>query len=283
MTIEELLSSKGRPAKLVMLTAYDYPLAKLLDEAGVDVILVGDSVAMVVLGRDDTTAVGMEEMLHHAKAVRRGTTRALLIGDMPFGSFHSGAAEAARNARRFVEEAGCDAVKIEWISGVVESVRAITAAGVPVMGHVGLTPQTAAREGGYGMRGKRAEAAADIIGQADALQGAGCFALVVECVPAEVAGLMTERLSIPVFGIGSGPDCDGQVVVTHDLLGLYDRFTPRFVRRYADLGRAVRQAAEAYAADVRRAGFPGADETVHLAPEEHERLLAILAPAGRRS
>ena len=258
--------------KITMLTAYDCPTAKLLDASGVDIVLVGDSLGMVVLGYDSTAQVTMEEMIHHAKAARRGVSRALLIGDMPFLSFRSSPNDSVKNAARFVQEAGCDAVKVEWKQGIEDTAKAIIDAGIPVMGHVGLTPQTAAAEGGFGMRGKDAESAARIIAQAIALQEVGCFAMVLECLPDLVAQEITQRLRIPTIGIGSGPWCDGQVLVTHDLVGLFERFTPRFVKRYANLAETIRGAAAAYVRDVKAGVFPGPEQTVAMAPEEFMKL-----------
>lgn len=271
VTIAQLQERKRRGERIVMLTASDYPTAKLLDEAGVDVVLVGDSLAMVALGYESTVPVTMEEMLHHAKAARRGVGRALLIGDMPLCALNAGAAHAAADARRFADEAGCDAVKVEWRPDIEDAVRAIGAAGVAVMGHAGLTPQTAAQEGGFGLRGKEAASASRIVEQAQALQDAGCFAVVLECIPDIVAQAITRRLRVPTIGIGSGPHCDGQVVVTHDLLGLFDRFTPSFVKRYAELGQAIRQAVSAYGADVRAGRFPGSEQTKTMSLDERAR------------
>jgi len=276
LTIAELLDRKRQGGKLTMLTAYDYPLARLVDESGVDIVLVGDSLGMVVLGYETTTPVTMEEMLHHAKAARRGVSRALLIGDMPFCSFRSSLAEAVRNAGRFIQEAGCDGVKVEWKPGIEDTAKAIIDVGISVMGHVGLTPQTAASEGGFGMRGKDAESAGRILAQAVALQEVGCFAMVLECLPDLLAQEITRRLAIPTIGIGSGPHCDGQVVVTYDLLGLFERFTPRFVKRYADLSGAIREAAAAYIADVKAGRFPGKEQTVAMSPEEFAKLKQAL-------
>ena len=272
ITLADLQARKRQGGKLAMLTAYDYPTAKLVDEAGVDMILVGDSLGMVVLGYETTTPVTMEEMLHHARAARRGVSRALLVGDMPFLSFRSTSAEAVRNAARFVQEAGCDAVKVEWKPGIEDTAKAILDAGIPVMGHVGLTPQTAASEGGFGMRGQDAESAARIIAQAAALEEVGCFAMVLECLPDLVAQEITQRLSVPTIGIGSGPFCDGQVLVTYDLLGLFDRFTPKFVKRYADLSGAIRGAVGEYVRDVRAGSFPGKEHTVAMDPDEFAKL-----------
>ncbi len=271
-TIQALLSRKAAGEKIAMLTAYDYPMAKLVDESGVDLVLVGDSLGMVVLGYDTTAPVTMDEMIHHAKAARRGVSRALLIGDMPFLAIRGTPAEAVRHAARFVQEAGCDGVKIEWKQGIEDTARAIIDAGIPVMGHVGLTPQTAASEGGFGMRGKDAESAARIIGQAVALQEVGCFAMVLECIPDLVAQEITQRLTIPTIGIGSGPCCDGQVLVTYDLIGLFERLKPKFVKRYANVAEVVRSATAAYVAEVTSGTFPGKEQTISMSPEEFAKL-----------
>ena len=267
ITIPDLLQMKRQGRKIAMLTAYDYPMAKLLDEAGVDIVLVGDSLGMVVLGYDTTAPVTMEEMIHHAKAARRGVSRALLVGDMPFLSFRGSLVESVKNASRFLQEAGCHAVKVEWKPGIEDVAKAIIDAGIPVMGHVGLTPQTAASEGGFGMRGKDVESAVRIAAQAVALQEVGCFAMVLECIPDAVAQAITQRLTIPTIGIGSGPFCDGQVLVTYDLLGLFERFKPRFVKRYAELASTIRQSASAYIQDVRRGSFPDREHTVSIDPD----------------
>ena len=278
-TVAEFVQRKPQGGRLTILTAYDYPTAKLVDEAGVDAVLVGDSLGMVVLGYDSTARVTMDEMIHHAKAARRGVSRALLIGDMPFLSFRGSIEEAVKNAARFIQDAGCDAVKVEWKQGIEDIAKAIIDAGIPVMGHVGLTPQTATGEGGFGMRGKDAASAARIIAQALALQAVGCFSIVVECVPDLVAAEITRRLSVPVIGIGSGPFCDGQVLVTHDLIGLFDRFTPKFVKRYADAGAVIRQAAASFVSEVKAGVFPGKDHTVTMRPEEVAKLREDLGPA----
>ena len=268
VTIPELLQMKQQHRKIAMLTAYDCPMGRLLDDVGVDIVLVGDSLGMVVLGYETTTPVTMDEMLHHTKAVRRGVKRALLVGDMPFMSFRVSVGETIRNAGRFLQEAGCDAVKVEWKQGIEDVVKAMIDAGIPVMGHVGLTPQTARAEGGFALRGKEAESAVRIIAQAVALQEVGCFAMVLECLPDVVAREITNRLLIPTIGIGAGPDCDGQVLVTHDLLGLFEPFKPKFVKRYADLAGAIRQATAAYLQDVRTGAFPGKAQTFSMAPDE---------------
>ena len=272
VTIADLHERKRQGGKITMLTAYDFPVAKLVDESGVDIVLVGDSLGMVVLGYETTAPVTMEEMIHHAKAARRGVARALFIGDMPFLSFRSTQEEAVRNAGRFVQEAGCGGVKVEWKQGIEDTAKAIIDAGIPVMGHVGLTPQTTAGEGGFGVRGKDAESAARILAQAVSLQDVGCFAMVLECVPDLLAQEITRRLAIPTIGIGSGPSCDGQVVVTYDLVGLFERFKPRFVKRYGDAARVIREAASAYVRDVKAGVFPGPEQTVAMSPEEFAKL-----------
>jgi 3-methyl-2-oxobutanoate hydroxymethyltransferase len=272
VTVADLLAKKQRGERITMLTAYDYPIAKLVDSSGVDMVLVGDSLGMVVLGYETTAPVTMDEMIHHAKAARRGVTRAMLVGDMPFLSFRSTLEDAVRNAGRFVQEAGCDAVKLEWKQGIEDTAKAIVDAGIPVIGHVGLTPQTAPGEGGFGMRGTDAASAARILAQAVSLQEMGCFGMVLECVPDLLAQEITRRLRIPTIGIGSGPYCDGQVVVTYDLVGLFERFKPRFVKRYVDVSPLIREAAAAYVRDVRAGSYPGKEQTVAMAPEEFAKL-----------
>ncbi|MCM8795729.1 MAG: 3-methyl-2-oxobutanoate hydroxymethyltransferase, partial [Candidatus Omnitrophica bacterium] len=229
ITIEEILSLKGK-RKITMLTAYDYPLAALIDRAGIDMILVGDSVANVVLGLESTTQVGMTEMLHHAKAVTRAVKHALVVGDMPYESYQINPEESVKNAKRFMEEAKCDAVKLEWFDKCLEVTQEIIRTGIPVMGHIGLTPQTADKIGGFKVQGRDAEAAGRLIKQAKALEKLGCFCIVLECVPDKIAQMITKKLKIPTIGIGAGVDCDGQVLVTYDLLGLFERFTPKFVK-----------------------------------------------------
>jgi 3-methyl-2-oxobutanoate hydroxymethyltransferase len=259
ITVPHLRAARERGERIVVLTAYDYPGARLADQAGVDIVLVGDSLAMVVLGHADTLSVTMDEMLHHVRAARRGTERALLVADMPFGSFHLGPEQAVANALRFVKEAGAQAVKIEGARSDV--VRALVDAEIPVMGHVGLTPQSIHRFGGFKVQGRGAEAREALLAAAVAVEEAGAFALVLECIPTELAREVSERLAIPTIGIGAGPHCDGQVLVWHDLLGIEERIAPRFVRRYAQLGLATREAIAAYAADVRSGAFPAADES----------------------
>lgn len=254
--INDFREAKRTGTKITMLTAYDYPTAKIIDEAGIDSILVGDSLGMVVLGYEDTTRVTMEEMLHHIKAVERGTKRAFLIGDMPFLSFHLGRYESVRNAGRLVSEGGCKAVKLEGGREVVEDVKAILNAGIPVMGHLGYTPQSVNVFGGHKAQGKTFEAAERILEDALLLQEAGIFSLVLECVPYKLAAYITKKLDISVISIGSGADCDGQVLVTPDLLGLFRDFTPKHVKKYADMGAAYDEAVRKYIEEVRGGIFP---------------------------
>jgi 3-methyl-2-oxobutanoate hydroxymethyltransferase len=259
ITIPWVRSRAGKDRRLVMVTAYDAGQARQVEEAGVDLVLVGDSVAMVVLGHDDTLSVTMEEMLHHVKAVRRGLEKPLLIADMPYGSFHLGPEKTVANALRFIKEAGAEAVKVEGPRQ--EVVRALADAEIPVMAHLGLTPQSVHRLGGYKVQGRGDQAAGALVEAAHELEEAGAFALVLECVPATLAAEVTGELGIPTIGIGAGPGCTGQVLVYHDLLGLEERIAPRFVRRYAELGLSAREALAAYAEDVRAGRFPAADES----------------------
>jgi 3-methyl-2-oxobutanoate hydroxymethyltransferase len=245
----------------VIFTAYDALWASLLTESGVDIILVGDSVGMVLLGYETTTSVTMEEMIHHAKAARRGAPEAFLIGDMPFGSYHQSPQESVANAFRFIREAGCDAIKIEWHSRVVEMVQAMIAAGIAVMGHVGLTPQTASQLGGYKVQGRDPQRAKEILEGAAALEKAGCFSVVLECIPECLAAEITRKLQIPTIGIGAGNHVDGQVLVTQDLLGLFDRFVPRFVKRYANLREDAVKAIRSFRQEVETKKFPAKEQT----------------------
>jgi len=259
VTIPFVREARARGERLVMVTAYDYPGGRIADAAGVDLVLVGDSLAMVVLGHADTLSVTMDEMLHHTRAARRGVERALLVADMPFGSFHLGPESAVANALRFVKEAGAQAVKIEGAR--TDVIRALVDAEVPVMGHLGLTPQSIHRFGGFKVQGRGVEAREALLAAAEAVEQAGAFALVLECIPSELAREVTERVGIPTIGIGAGAAVDGQVLVWHDLLGIEERIAPRFVRRYAELGLATRRAVEAFAADVRSGAFPAAAES----------------------
>jgi len=259
VTVPWVANAPQRGVPLVMVTAYDYPQGRTADAAGVDIVLVGDSLAMVVLGHSDTLSVTMDEMLHHTRAVRRGVKRALLVADMPYGSFHLGADQAVGNAIRFMKEAGAQAVKIE--GGRPEIVAAMVNAEVPVMAHVGLTPQSVHRLGGFKVQGRDEEARGKIVAAAEALEEAGAFSVVLECVPSDLAAEIADRLTIPTIGIGAGPACDGQVLVYHDLLGIEERIAPRFVRRYAELGVASREAVAQFADDVRAGRFPAAGES----------------------
>jgi 3-methyl-2-oxobutanoate hydroxymethyltransferase len=271
VTIQEIISLKGS-RKITMLTAYDFPLALLADRAGIDIILVGDSLANVVLGLDSTTQVGMAEMLIAAKAVTRAAKRALVVGDMPYGSYQLRPEECVKNARRFISEAGCAAVKLEWFKECLKVSGMIIGAGIPVMGHIGLTPQTAQQDGGFKVRGKDAEAARQLIEQALALEKAGCFSLVLECVPDKVSGIISRKLRIPVIGIGAGAECDGQVLVIHDILGLFERYTPKFVKRYAALSPLILKAIEEYRDEVVQNKFPAEAHSFHISDEELKRI-----------
>jgi 3-methyl-2-oxobutanoate hydroxymethyltransferase len=255
-TTADFRNSKKSGKKITMLTAYDYPTAKILDESGVDSILVGDSLGMVVLGYDDTTKVTMEDMIHHIKAVARGTQRAMIVGDMPFLSYHMGKYESVKNAGRLIREGGCKSVKLEGGIEVVEDVKAIISAGIPVMGHLGYTPQSVNIFGGHKAQGKTLETAKKILADALALQEAGVFAVVLECVPYKVAEFVSKRLEIPTIGIGSGAGCDGQVLVTPDIIGMFRDFTPRHTKKYADMGGALSDAARLYIKEVEESVFP---------------------------
>ncbi len=271
-TIEDIQKKKSDGVKITMLTAYDYPSAKLIDQCGVDMILVGDSVANVVLGLESTTEVGMTEMLHHAKAVNRALENTLLIGDMPFESYQENTQAAVKNARRFIDEAGCNAVKLEWFDHCVEVAESIVREGIAVMGHVGLTPQTAEKLGGMKVQGRDAQSAQMIIDHAKALEAAGCFSLVLECIPERIAEMITDELSIATIGIGAGAKCDGQVLVTNDLLGLFDRYTPKFVKKYAQLDGMIKQAVEGYVRDVEEGVFPSKEESFYISDDEFNKM-----------
>jgi 3-methyl-2-oxobutanoate hydroxymethyltransferase len=270
-----LKKQRGEP--LTMLTAYDYPTALAIDRAGMDSILVGDSLGMVVLGYENTLPVTMEDMLHHCRAVARGASSALLIGDMPFMSYQAAVDEAVRNAGRFLQEAGMDAVKLEGGRERLDAVRAILSAGIPVMGHLGLTPQSVHQFGGFRAQGKTAAAASRLLEDALLLQEAGCFGLVLEAVPGQLAEFISRRLEIPTIGIGAGVGCDGQVLVTHDLLGLFDRFTPSFVKQYTSLHAIIHEALASYRKDVESYAFPSGEHTVSMPDEEWKAFLAAAA------
>ena len=255
VTVPQIRAMKAQQ-RIGMLTAYDYPSAKAADSAGADILLVGDSLGMVVLGYPDTLSVTVDDMIHHTRAVARGASRALIVGDMPYLSYHVSAEETLKNAARFIQ-AGAHAVKIEGGKpSRVKAVETLIDAEIPVMGHIGLTPQSVNALGGFKVQGKGTEEARRLISEAKELESAGCFALVLECVPTELAAFITERLSIPTIGIGAGPSCDGQVLVFHDVLGMYDGMKPKFVRRYAELGEEMTKALAAYLDDVRSGRFP---------------------------
>jgi 3-methyl-2-oxobutanoate hydroxymethyltransferase len=268
LPLPELAEMKTRRQPIVMVTAYDAPGGRLADQAGVDVILVGDSAAMTMLGHDSTVPATMDEMLMLTRAVTRGARRPLVVADMPFGSYQVSDEDAVRNAIRFVKEAAADAVKLEGAGAMLPRVRAIVSAGIPVMGHIGLTPQSATMLGGYRAQGRSAEKALVLVENARALEAAGCFSVVLEAVPAPVAQRVSEALTIPTIGIGAGAACGGQVLVWHDLLGLTEGRTARFVKRYADAADVIREALEAYAADVREGTFPEEQHTYAMPAEE---------------
>jgi 3-methyl-2-oxobutanoate hydroxymethyltransferase len=269
VTVPELLQRKSLAAdstnkkKITCLTAYDYPTARLMDEAGVDVVLVGDSVAMVVLGYESTLPLTMEESLHHTKAVRRGVQRALVVADMPFGTYQGDVNEALKNAVRFVKEAGAEAVKVEGGERRLEVISRLTEAEIPVMGHVGLTPQSVHAMGGYRVQGKTAGGAEQLLRDARAVEAAGAFSIVLEGIPRELAAEITKSVRIPTIGIGAGPDCDGQILVLHDLLGLTFQEPPKFARRFANVGEVISQAVREYCADVQGGTFPSDAESYH--------------------
>jgi 3-methyl-2-oxobutanoate hydroxymethyltransferase len=276
VTLSKLAEKKALGEPIVMVTAYDYPSGQVAEEAGVDVALVGDSGAMTVLGYPSTVPVTIDELLVLAAAVRRGLSTPLLVGDMPFGSYEASNEEAIHNAQRFVKEAGCDAVKLERGGTSVERARAIVAAGIPVMGHVGLTPQTATALGGYRSQGRTADRGLAVLHDAAALQEAGCFAIVFEAIPSPLTEAIMPRMRIPVIGIGAGPAADGQVLVLHDLLGIYDGHAPRFVKRYATVREEMIKGVAAFADEVRRRRYPEPEHGYTMAPDEIERLHRLL-------
>ena len=261
VTTLRLKEMKQQKEKITVLTCYDYSTAKLLDKAGIDVLLVGDSLGMVLLGYDSTIPVTMEDMIRHTKAVSRGTKNAMLVGDMPFMSYQISTGESVRNAGRFLQEAGANAVKLEGGREIAGTIQAINAAGIPVMGHLGLTPQSVNKLGGYRVQGKDEAAARIILNNALALQDAGVFAIVLECVPAPLAKMVSERLDVPIIGIGAGVDCDGQVLVIHDLLGLYSGISPKMAKQYASLHENIAEAVGKYKEDVRQGVFPGPEHS----------------------
>lgn len=255
-TVAEILAMKKAGEKITMLTAYDAAMASMLAGADVDVLLVGDSLGMVVLGYDSTVPVTMDEMIHHAAAVRRGAPGAFVVGDMPFGSYQSGKRDAIINGGRFLKEAGCDAVKLEGGLEVCETVTALVQAGISVIGHIGLTPQTATQLGGYKVQGRDIESAKKMVQEARGLEKAGAFAIVLECIPGELGRILSEEIAIPTIGIGAGVHCDGQVLVTHDLLGMFDKFVPSFVKSYCKLAPTIKGAVAEYNQEVRSSRYP---------------------------
>lgn len=272
MTIPDLMAKKKENKKITMLTAYDFAMASFIDQSGMDMILVGDSLGMVVLGYDSTVPVTMEEMIHHCKAVRRGVRLAFLVGDMPFMSYNINQEEAIRNAGRFMKEAGCDGVKLEGGLEVAETVRAVSRAGIPVMAHIGLTPQTVGKLGGFRVQGKDLASAQALLDSALALEEAGAFSIVMECIPDKLAGLISKSLKIPTIGIGAGPDCDGQVLVTNDLLGLFEKFLPKFVKQNIKLFPMIKEALGTYKEEVEAGKFPGLEHTFVMEAKDLSRI-----------
>jgi 3-methyl-2-oxobutanoate hydroxymethyltransferase len=277
MTLSKLAEKKALGEPIAMITAYDYPSAQVAEEAGVDVVLVGDSAAMTVLGYPSTVPVSLDEMLMLAAAVRRGLSTPFLVGDMPFGSYEVSNEQAITTAQRFIKEAGCDAVKLERGGTSVERAAAIVGAGIPVMGHVGLTPQTATALGGYRSQGRTAERALEVAHDALALQEVGCFAIVFEAIPSPLTEAIMPRMRLPVIGIGAGPAADGQVLVFHDLLGIYDGHAARFVKRYAEVRKEMVGGVQRFAEEVRARSYPDAEHGYTMAPDEVERLHALLS------
>jgi len=268
VTISKLQQKKEAGEKITMMTAYDYPMAGLVDDAGIDTILVGDSLGMVVLGYESTVPVTMDEMLHHCKAVNRGAKYGFIIGDMPFMSYHVSVEQAVENAGRFIKEAACDSVKLEGGSDMAPVVRAVVKAGIPVCAHIGLTPQTATMLSGFKVQGKDAESARELVESARELEAAGAFMIVMECIPDLLAAKITETLTIPTIGIGAGNDCDGQVLVFHDLVGLFERFTPKFVKQYVNLSPMIKAALVQYKNEVEEGTFPGPEHSFSMKQEE---------------
>jgi len=280
-TVDQIQEKKNKGEKITMLTAYDYPLASLVDEAGIDIILVGDSLANVVLGLNSTKEVGITQMIHHAKAVNRAVKEALLVGDMPFASYQLDTREAVENAQRFIEEAGCNAVKLEWFDQCLEVAEEIIRAGIPVMGHVGLTPQRAEELGGYKVQGKDADSACRIVEHAKALEEKGCFSIVLECIPSQIAEIITKQISIPTIGIGAGVHCDGQVLVTHDILGLSGEFKPKFVKEYVDVSTSIAAAITRFRDEVEDGQFPDSAHSYSINQQELDKILGKAEASGQ--
>lgn len=271
-TLNDFIQMKKNGEKIVMLTAYDYPSGRLAEEAGIDVVLVGDSLGMVVLGYDSTVPVTMADMIHHTRAARRGAKNTFMLTDMPYLTYQISTAQAMENAARLVQEGGCEGIKIEGGEEIAPQVRALVNAGIPVCGHIGLTPQSATSLSGYKVQGRTAEAARKLLHDALALEAAGAFMIVLECIPAQVAELISKRLSIPTIGIGGGAACDGQVLVFHDTLGLFERFVPKFVKQFETLGAKARDALGAYAAEVRSGAFPDEAHSFSMNEEQLKQI-----------
>ncbi len=267
VTINDVREMKARGEKIPMMTAYDYTSARIVDNAGIPIILVGDTLGQVVLGYDSTLPVTMDEMIHHTRAVARGARRALIVGDMPFMSYQTGPTDALRNAGRFLQQGGAQTVKLEGGVNMARTVERIVSSGIPVMGHIGLTPQSVNQLGGYKVQGKSLKSAVRLMEDARALEEAGVYALVLECVPASLARLITERVSIPTIGIGAGRNCDGQVQVFHDMLGLFTDFVPKHAKRYADLGQSIAGAVAEYISEVKDQRFPAREHSYHIKEE----------------
>jgi 3-methyl-2-oxobutanoate hydroxymethyltransferase len=276
VTILDIQAAKADKRKLVMMTAYDYPFGLMADEAEVDIVLVGDSLGMVVMGLQGTVAVTMEHMIHHTQAVMRGCKSALVVGDMPFMSYNTSIREAIINAGRLMKEGGCDVVKLEGGTYFAPTVEAIVKAGIPVMGHIGLTPQTASALGGFKMQGKDAAAAKQIIDDAKALQEAGAFSIILEAVPAPLGKLVAESVKVPVIGIGAGPDVDGQVLVTHDMIGLFDKFVPKFVKQYTKIRPVILEAIKAYRQEVLEVKFPAPEHSFKMPDDALKQLKKMM-------
>jgi 3-methyl-2-oxobutanoate hydroxymethyltransferase len=272
LTVKDIRNMKGGQERISMLTAYDAPMASLLDSQGVNALLVGDSLGMVILGYDSTVPVTMEQMLHHAGAVSRGTQHAVVVGDMPFGSYQVSIEDTVTNGIRFLKEAGCDCVKLEGGAEVCDHVQSLVRAGVPVMGHLGLTPQTAGQLGGFKVQGKNMDAARKLLADARALEQAGAFATVLECVPGSLAEVVSRGIGIPTIGIGAGAGCDGQVLVTNDMLGLFERFTPGFVKKYMNLAPEIKEAVQSFIQEINSQEFP-AEEHTFASKEDFSPLL----------
>lgn len=276
VTIQDIKAAKKENRKLTMITAYDCPFGLMADEAGVDIVLVGDSLGMVVMGLDGTVAVTMEQMIHHIQAVARGCKNALIVGDMPFMSYNTSIREAIVNAGRLMKEGGCDVVKLEGGVDFAPTVAAIVKAGIPVQGHIGLTPQTASALGGFKMQGKDAMAAKQIVDDAKSLEAAGVFSIILEAVPAPLGKIIAETISVPVIGIGAGSDVDGQVLVTHDMIGLFDKFVPRFVKQYTKIRPAIIDAIKEYKNEVTSETFPAPEHSFSMPDSTLEELKKIL-------